>query len=102
MNIVKELLELKQKVHKLYCLIGESTGIVTYKEKDPTVPDFVKAITEEDISNWNNTNDTEVNITVETNYAAIDENQAIFNENIAKAVDDIKDNLQIEFDLTTK
>lgn len=102
MNIVKELLELRQKVNKLYCLIGDSDSIETYKEKDPTVAEHIKAITVQQIENWDNIKDNKVGITVPTNYATVEDNQAIFNKNIAQSVDIIQDNflnLQIEFDL---
>lgn len=48
MNIVFEIKELKRKVEKLYCI---STGIGT--ESDPTVAQYIKNLTEQDIYNWN-------------------------------------------------
>lgn len=57
MNIVKEILSLQKQVHKLYCYLsgngtGGGGGIAI--EVDPTVPQYVKDITEANIADWGN------------------------------------------------
>ena len=79
MNLVKEFLLLKAKVDKLYCqLIAKSPD-----EQDPTVPNHVKTIKQEDIDNWNKVEDIEVQITEATNFAQIGQTQKDFNKNIS-------------------
>ena len=79
MNLVKEFLLLKSKVDKLYCqLIAKSPD-----EQDPTVPNHVKTIKQEDIDNWNKVEDVEVQITENTDFAEIGQNQKDFNKNVS-------------------
>ena len=82
MNLVKEFLLLKAKVDKLYCqLIAKSSD-----EQDPTVPNHVKNIKQEDIDNWNKVKDIEdvkVQITEDTLFAEIGQTQKDFNKNIS-------------------
>ena len=79
MNLVKEFLLLKAKVDKLYCqLIAKSPD-----EQDPTVPNHVKTIKQEDIDNWNKVEDVEVQITENTDFAEIGQNQKDFNKNVS-------------------
>ena len=85
MNLVKEFLLLKAKVDKLYCqLIAKSSD-----EQDPTVPNHVKTIKQEDIDNWNKIKDAEdvedvkVQITENTLFAEIGQNQKDFNKNVS-------------------
>ena len=82
MNLVKEFLLLKAKVDKLYCqLIAKSPD-----EQDPTVPNHVKTIKQEDIDNWNKVKDIEdvkVQITEDTLFAEIGQTQKDFNKNIS-------------------
>ena len=85
MNLVKEFLLLKAKVDKLYCqLIAKGSD-----EQDPTVPNHVKNIKQEDIDNWNkvkdaeNVEDVKVQITENTLFAEIGQNQKDFNKNIS-------------------
>ena len=82
MNLVKEFLLLKAKVDKLYCqLIAKSPD-----EQDPTVPNHVKNIKQEDIDNWNKVKDIEdvkVQITEDTLFAEIGQTQKDFNKNIS-------------------
>ena len=82
MNIVKEIIELKNLYNKLLCKFGNTLTV----EQDPTVPSHVKNITEEDISNWNNIEDIEVQITETTNFAEVGQNQKNFNKNVANTV----------------
>ena len=79
MNIVKELIELKNLYNKLLCKFGNTLTV----EQDPTVPSHVKNITEQDISNWNNIEDIEVQITETTNFAEVGQNQKDFNKNVS-------------------
>ena len=96
MNLVKEFLLLKAKVDKLYCqLIANSSD-----EQDPTVPNHVKNIKQEDIDNWNKVKDIEdvkVQITENTLFAEIGQNQKDFNKNISN-YKVIIDNKNIEQD----
>ena len=85
MNLVKEFLLLKAKVDKLYCqLVAKSSD-----EQDPTVPNHVKTIKQEDINNWNKIKDAEdiedvqVQITENTLFAEIGQNQKDFNKNVS-------------------
>ena len=79
MNLVKEFLLLKAKVDKLYCqLIAKGPD-----EQDPTVPNHVKTIKQEDIDNWNNVKEEEVQITEDTAFAQIDQTQKDFNKNVS-------------------
>ena len=79
MNLVKEFLLLKAKVDKLYCqLIAKSPD-----EQDPTVPNHVKTIKQDDIDNWNKVEDIEVQITENTNFAQIGDNQKDFNKSVS-------------------
>ena len=82
MNLVKEFLLLKAKVDKLYCqLIAKGSD-----EQDPTVPNHVKNIKQEDINNWNKVKDTEdvkVQITENNHFAEIGQNQKDFNKNVS-------------------
>jgi hypothetical protein len=82
MNLVKEFLLLKAKVDKLYCqLIAKSPD-----EQDPTVPNHVKNIKQEDINNWNKVKDIEdvkVQITEDTLFAQIGQTQKDFNKNVS-------------------
>ena len=79
MNLVKEFLLLKAKVDKLYCqLIAKSSD-----EQDPTVPNHVKNIKQEDIDNWNKVEDVEVQITEDTHFTQIGQNQKDFNKNVS-------------------
>ena len=82
MNLVKEFLLLKAKVDKLYCqLIAKGPD-----EQDPTVPNHVKTIKQEDIDNWNNVKDIEdvkAQITEDTLFAEIGQTQKDFNKNIS-------------------
>ena len=79
MNLVKEFLLLKAKVDKLYCqLIAKGPD-----EQDPTVPNHVKTIKQEDIDNWNNVKEEEVQITEATNFAQIGDNQKDFNKSVS-------------------
>ena len=92
MNIVKEIIELKNLYNKLLCKFG---NILTV-EQDPTVPTHVKNITEEDISNWNNIEDVEVQITETTNFAQIGQSQKNFNKSVSdfKTSSDLKNQEQ--------
>lgn len=96
MNLVKEFLLLKAKVDKLYCqLIAKSSD-----EQDPTVPNHVKNIKQEDIDNWNKVKDIEdvkVQITEDTLFAEIGQTQKDFNKNISN-YKVIVDNKNIEQD----
>lgn len=88
MNLVKEFLLLKAKVDKLYCqLIAKSSD-----EQDPTVPNHVKTIKQEDIDNWNNIKEEEVQITEDTAFAQIGQSQKDFN----KSVSDYKTNSDLK------
>ena len=88
MNLVKEFLLLKAKVDKLYCqLIAKSPD-----EQDPTVPNHVKTIKQEDIDNWNNIKEEEVQITEDTAFAQIGQSQKDFN----KSVSDYKTNSDLK------
>lgn len=79
MNLVKEFLLLKAKVDKLYCqLIAKELD-----EQDPTVPNHVKNIKQEDIDNWNKVEDIEVQITEDNSFAIIGQNQKDFNKNVS-------------------
>ena len=79
MNLVKEFLLLKAKVDKLYCqLIAKGPD-----EQDPTVPNHVKTIKQDDIDNWNKVEEEEVQITEATNFAQIGQNQKDFNRNVS-------------------
>ena len=82
MNLVKEFLLLKAKVDKLYCqLIAKGPD-----EQDPTVPNHVKTIKQDDIDNWNKVKDIEdvkVQITEDTPFAQIGQTQKDFNKNIS-------------------
>ena len=79
MNLVKEFLLLKAKVDKLYCqLIAKGPD-----EQDPTVPNHVKTIKQDDIDNWNKVEDIEVQITENTNFAQIGDNQKDFNKSVS-------------------
>ena len=92
MNLVKEFLLLKAKVDKLYCqLIAKSPD-----EQDPTVPNHVKNIKQEDIDNWNNVEDVEVQITEDTDFAQVGQNQKDFNRNVSdyKTNSDLKNQEQ--------
>ena len=92
MNLVKEFLLLKAKVDKLYCqLIAKSPD-----EQDPTVPNHVKTIKQEDIDNWNKVEDVEVQITENTDFAEIGQNQKDFNKKVSdyKASSDLKNQEQ--------
>ena len=92
MNLVKEFLLLKAKVDKLYCqLIAKSPD-----EQDPTVPIHVKTIKQEDIDNWNNVEDVEVQITEDTDFAQVGQNQKDFNRNVSdyKTNSDLKNQEQ--------
>ena len=92
MNLVKEFLLLKAKVDKLYCqLIAKSSD-----EQDPTVPNHVKTIKQEDIDNWNNVKEEEVQITENTNFAQIGQTQKDFNKKVSdyKASSDLKNQEQ--------
>ena len=51
MNYIKEISELKKLVKKLTCLIGNKGGIGI--ETDPSVPQYVKGITEDELLEWN-------------------------------------------------
>ena len=51
MNLVKEYILLKKRVDKLYCNISDNNESTV--ELDPTVPLWVKNITEDDIERWN-------------------------------------------------
>ena len=92
MNLVKEFLLLKAKVDKLYCqLIAKGPD-----EQDPTVPNHVKTIKQEDIDNWNKVEDVEVQITEATNFAQIEQTQKDFNRNVSnyKTNSDLKNQEQ--------
>ena len=92
MNLVKEFLLLKAKVDKLYCqLIAKSPD-----EQDPTVPNHVKTIKQEDIDNWNNVKEEEVQITEDTVFAQIEQTQKDFNKNVSdyKTNSDLKNQEQ--------
>lgn len=55
MNIVKEILTLKKQVKQLYCFLtgeGNPGGGGSGIETDPTVPQYVKDITEQNILEW--------------------------------------------------
>ena len=79
MNLAKEFLLLKAKVDKLYCqLIAKGPD-----EQDPTVPNHVKTIKQDDIDNWNKVEDIEVQITENTNFAQIGDNQKDFNKSVS-------------------
>lgn len=92
MNIIKEILILKEKVHTLYCKL---TDIIT-EESDPTVPYYVKQITEANINYWNqNKTDETIIITQQTNYANINDTQKTFNYNISEKVDDVANDVYI-------
>lgn len=51
MNYIKEILELKKLIKKLTCLVGNEGGIGV--ETDPSVPQYVKGITEDELLEWN-------------------------------------------------
>ena len=92
MNLVKEFLLLKAKVDKLYCqLIAKGPD-----EQDPTVPNHVKNIKQEDIDNWNKVEDAEVQITEDTYFTEIGQNQKDFNKNVSdyKTNSDLKNQEQ--------
>ena len=92
MNLVKEFLLLKAKVDKLYCqLIAKSP-----EEQDPTVPNHVKTIKQEDIDNWNKVEDVEVQITEDNHFATIGQTQKDFNKNVSdyKTSSDLKNQEQ--------
>ena len=92
MNLVKEFLLLKAKVDKLYCqLIAKSPD-----EQDPTVPNHVKTIKQEDIDNWNNVKEEEVQITEDTVFAQIEQTQKDFNKSVSdyKVSSDLKNQEQ--------
>ena len=92
MNLVKEILLLKAKVDKLYCqLIAKSPD-----EQDPTVPNHVKTIKQEDIDNWNKVEDVEVQITEDNHFATIGQTQKDFNKNVSdyKTNSDLKNQEQ--------
>ena len=92
MNLVKEFLLLKAKVDKLYCqLIVKGSD-----EQDPTVPNHVKTIKQEDIDNWNNVKEEEVQITEDTAFAQTGQNQKDFNKNVSdyKTSSDLKNQEQ--------
>ena len=91
MNLVKEFLLLKAKVDKLYCqLIAKSPD-----EQDPTVPTHVKNIKQEDINNWNIVKEEEVKITEATSFAQIGQNQKVFNSNVAIAITNQNNIIQV-------
>ena len=91
MNLVKEFLLLKAKVDKLYCqLIAKNTD-----EQDPTVPIHVKNIKQEDINNWNIVKEEEVKITEATSFAQIGQNQKVFNSNVAIAITNQNNIIQV-------
>ena len=83
MNIIKEIQQLKKRVNALYCNLIGAGGVI---EIDPTVPDYVKAITQDDIINWETTTDAEVIITENTEFATINDSQKIFNKNISEHI----------------
>ena len=92
MNLAKEFLLLKAKVDKLYCqLIAKSPD-----EQDPTVPNHVKTIKQEDIDNWNNVEEEEVQITEDNHFATIGQTQKDFNKNVSdyKTNSDLKNQEQ--------
>lgn len=92
MNLAKEFLLLKAKVDKLYCqLIAKSPD-----EQDPTVPNHVKTIKQEDIDNWNNVKEEEVQITEDTVFAQIGQTQKDFNKSVSdyKTSSDLKNQEQ--------
>ena len=92
MNLVKEFLLLKAKVDKLYCqLIAKSPD-----EQDPTVPNHVKTIKQDDIDNWNNVKEEEVQITEDTVFAQIEQTQKDFNKSVSdyKVSSDLKNQEQ--------
>lgn len=93
MNLVKEFLLLKVKVDKLYCqLIAKGPD-----EQDPTVPNHVKTIKQEDIDNWNKVKDIEdvkVQITEATNFAQIEQTQKDFNKNVSDYKELVDNNIQ--------
>ena len=92
MNLVKEFLLLKAKVDKLYCqLIAKSP-----EEQDPTVPNHVKTIKQDDIDNWNKVEDVEVQITEDNHFATIGQTQKDFNKNVSdyKTNSDLKNQEQ--------
>ena len=92
MNLVKEFLLLKAKVDKLYCqLVAKSSD-----EQDPTVPNHVKTIKQEDIDNWNNVKEEEVQITEDTVFAQIEQTQKDFNKSVSdyKVSSDLKNQEQ--------
>ena len=93
MNLVKEFLLLKAKVDKLYCqLIAKGSD-----EQDPTVPNHVKTIKQEDIDNWNNVKDIEdvkVQITEDTLFAQIGQTQKDFNKNVSDYKEVVDSNIQ--------
>lgn len=92
MNLVKEFLLLKAKVDKLYCqLIAKKLD-----EQDPTVPNHVKNIKQEDIDNWNKVEDIEVQITEDNSFATIGQNQKDFNISVSnyKISSDLKNQEQ--------
>ena len=92
MNLVKEFLLLKAKVDKLYCqLIAKGSD-----ERDPTVPNHVKTIKQEDIDNWNNVKEEEVQITEDTVFAQIGQTQKNFNKSVSdfKTSSDLKNQEQ--------
>ena len=91
MNLVKEFLLLKAKVDKLYCqLIAKSPD-----EQDPTVPNHVKTIKQEDIDNWNNVKEEKVQITEATNFAQIGQTQKDFNKNVSDKVISLTDFIEV-------
>ena len=79
MNLVKEFLLLKAKVDKLYCQLIANTSA----EQNSSVPNHVKNIKQEDIDNWNKVEDAEVQITEDTYFTEIGQNQKDFNKNIS-------------------
>ena len=79
MNLVKEFLLLKAKVDKLYCQLIANTSA----EQNSSVPNHVKNIKQEDIDNWNKVEDAEVQITEDTYFTEIGQNQKDFNKNVS-------------------
>lgn len=88
MNIVKEILQIKKQIKQLYCYLTGTGG--TFTESDPTVPQYVKDITELNIAYWNEKReDRNLYITEDTTFSSIGETQLIFNRNIAYALDNL-------------
>lgn len=83
MNIILEIIKIKKKLDKLYCLLP---GIGQASEVDPTVPQHVKDISQSDIENWDRTLEKEVILTESTAYGAVNDTQKVFNANIAAVV----------------